>query len=173
MIPLSSLKGLWDRRHEVVLGLLIISWMLLYCAVVKIQALKGARSEVDIQTASHTVKAPTLTKEKERRFSRPSPPATPGADAEVVCPPIEMVEIEREILDGGEETNSSTSLHEKPVFEPEPWRALVLEYAPRSKRTAARLDLDLGKSFRASARHELPFAGRLAFEPWVGVGVRF
>lgn len=114
---LAGAKTAWERRNEIVLGLLIIAVMLLYCAGVKIGALKAAlaaRPAVDARTDSHTVKGPTLTKEKIRRYTRP-----PAPDAPPNSPGVAVEEIDREILEGGEETTASRSLRETPVG-PEP-----------------------------------------------------
>lgn len=167
MTLLLSLKGLWDRRHEVVAGLLVVSLMVIYCLVIAVRAKNAAlaaRPAIEESSSLHTVKGQTVTKERERRESRP---ASPG------CLPVEVVVVEREIVEGPVETIAASSRKETPVAAPPAlWRAASLEYAPVGKRIAARLDADLGR-FRFSARHELPGAGRLEFQPWVGVGFRF
>lgn len=114
---LDTVKGLWERRHEVVLGLLAVALLLLYTAGVKIHALKAAlaaRPEVDAASESHTFKGPTLTKEKVRRFTRPPAPGEPKD-----CPAVNVEEVERETLEGAQESHASSSRHEKPVG-PEP-----------------------------------------------------
>lgn len=68
-------------------------------------------------------------------------------------------------------TASVTERKETPVAVPQPWRFAGAELA-RNRHTALRLGVSLwGIEF--SARHELPYGGRLEFNPWVGVGVRW
>ena len=64
------------------------------------KALEASAAKVDI------IKAPTVTKEKERRFTRPTDSARPE------CGEIDVVEIEREINDGGSESHSETASKE-------------------------------------------------------------
>jgi hypothetical protein len=60
---------------------------------------------------------------------------------------------------------------EEPASLRVPWRFAGLELA-RDRHTAARLGVSFG-SVELSVRHELPYGGRLTFNPWVGVGFRW
>lgn len=171
MALLLSLKAAWDRRNEIVLGLLIIALMVIYCLLVKIGAQRralAAQPKVEMQSETVTVKAPTVTKEKERRtIHRPilgqgRIEHLAGANA---CPPaeVEVIEIEREVFAGGEQSSSSVMLKQEPISLPDAlskrWYigAAIDPSEPRKPRPRAgltlwdRLDIGIGYDTRRPA----------------------
>ena len=125
--------------------------------IATLEAVIAARPRVEEKTKLVRVSGPTrwLTRTIEK----------PGGER--VIEKIRYVE--------SSETRRESEHQETPACAPVAaprWRYMGLEYAPLSQRSAARMGLSRGR-FEISARHELPYAGRLEFAPWVGVGVHF
>jgi hypothetical protein len=177
---LLKLRWLWVRRDQVGWGIAAILALLLYVACVKINAqknayvaLQAARPEIDWQKEVDEVVAPSVTKTKITRYLPAQPCTDSGITYREGNVPYEV--IENEIISEGYRRHANTERHEEPAPLPKASKPLYagLEYAPISKHTAARFSFTFDEWLELSARHELPFAGELHFEPWVGVGVRF
>ena len=95
--------GLVQREHD---------------AKVECQALIAAKPLVSAAVNLEVKKGPSRIKETERRFKRPAPPAVTAAKLEgalVSCPEVDVVEIERDIYTGPEESHSSNTRTETPL----------------------------------------------------------
>ncbi len=155
--------GLIQREHD---------------AKVECQALINAKPLVSAAVVVDVKKGPSRVKETERRFKRPAPPAplktvTTAELARGVadCPEVDVIEIERDIYTGPEESHSSNTHTETP-------RPLPPIGASGYKRYYMGVSLPA-----ASYREVAPRAGvtlldgmldlGVAFDPWVDGHVEF
>ena len=141
--------GLIQREHD---------------AKVACQALIEAKPLVTTAAVVDVKKGPSRVKETERRFKRPAPAVTTAKleGALVSCPEVDVVEIERDIYTGPEETHSSNTRAEIPM-------AMRLEHY---RRYYVGVSVPAGNLKEVAPRAGLSFAGGafdvgLAFDPWV------
>lgn len=113
MLPLlSSLRVAWERRAEIAYGTVVVLVVALYVCSVKIKAQRqalAAQPVIERERETHTVKAPTVIKEKITRTVQRASPEDPKS-----CP-IKTEIVERVIYEGEVTTDTSATSSQRPV----------------------------------------------------------
>ncbi len=150
--------GLIQREHD---------------AKVECQALINAKPLVSAAVVVDVKKGPSRVKETERRFKRPAPAvtATKLEGALVSCPEVDVVEIERDIYTGPEESHSSNTRSETP-------RPLPPVGASGYKRYYMGVSVPAASYREVAPRAGVSLYGGLldvgvTFDPWVDGHVEF